>query len=343
VSSAGAATLSEAANLPIGSQVTIEQAVVINATPLSLTGQNLIQLRDDGRAVTIFTDNDVLDLDTFLNGAQNGDVISFSATTTNYHGLFELTAPAQPATVINPSGISTGLSAIPVTPADFDDFSPTAESLESRYVALQDIELFYGGLFINQDATPGRPVAGELFEPHTTYIAVDAEGNESIVWARSQASVDLLNQHFGTVPQGPFDLPGILLQAFDGGDPTPGVAGVNYLLNPIIVHLPGDLDGDGYVGLSDLDIILLHWNTATSPGDLATGDISGDGFVGLDDLDQVLVNWNGGTPPTEGRNTHIPEPSGMLCLGLMLTGAVLRRRPTLSRPAGPSLCQPGLL
>jgi len=75
--------------------------------------------------------------------------------------------------------------------------------------------------------------------------------------------------------------------------------------------IDGDLDGDGFVGLADLDIVLGDWNQSVPPAD-PLADPSGDGFVGLDDLDTVLNNWNAGTPPTTG--APVPEPSGLLLL-----------------------------
>jgi len=54
------------------------------------------------------------------------------------------------------------------------------------------------------------------------------------------------------------------------------------------------------------------------------GDINGDGFVGLDDLDIILNNWNSGTPPGVGTPT-IPEPASLALLGLGGL-ALLRRR-----------------
>ncbi len=87
--------------------------------------------------------------------------------------------------------------------------------------------------------------------------------------------------------------------------------------------LSGDLDGDGFVGLSDLDIILNNWNQFVTPG--SPGDVAGvggnpvpDGFVGLDDLDVVLGNWNGGTPPPSADALSIPEPAA---LAILLPGA----------------------
>ena len=86
--------------------------------------------------------------------------------------------------------------------------------------------------------------------------------------------------------------------------------------------LVGDLDGDGFVGINDLNIVLANWNQNVPPGN-PLADPSGDGFVGIDDLNEVLGNWNAGVPPTAEAN--IPEPTTLALTGLGLA-AVLRRR-----------------
>jgi hypothetical protein len=73
--------------------------------------------------------------------------------------------------------------------------------------------------------------------------------------------------------------------------------------------LPGDLDGDGFVGIDDLNIVLGNWNTSVPTGSLSDGDPSGDGFVGIDDLNTVLGNWNAGTPASAGASALFAEQS----------------------------------
>ena len=85
--------------------------------------------------------------------------------------------------------------------------------------------------------------------------------------------------------------------------------------------IPGDLDGDGFVGINDLNIVLANWNQNVPPAN-PLADPSGDGFVGIDDLNAVLGNWNAGTPPPVDF-ANIPEPSSLVLL-LGLSGLALR-------------------
>lgn len=87
-------------------------------------------------------------------------------------------------------------------------------------------------------------------------------------------------------------------------------------------YLPGDLDGDGFVGITDLNLILGNWNLSVAPADLFAGDVSGDGFVGIEDLNAVLGNWNSGTPPM----TVVPEPGALALVAVGAGMGVLPRR-----------------
>ncbi len=71
-------------------------------------------------------------------------------------------------------------------------------------------------------------------------------------------------------------------------------------------QLIGDLDGDGFVGINDLNIVLGNWNLNVPPAD-PLADPSGDGFVGIEDLNTVLGNWNAGTPPAAEASSAVVE------------------------------------
>ena len=87
--------------------------------------------------------------------------------------------------------------------------------------------------------------------------------------------------------------------------------------------LVGDLDGDGFVGINDLNIVLANWNQNVPPAN-PLADPSGDGFVGIDDLNAVLGNWNAGTPPNAGAN--VPEPASIALLSVGALATLKRRR-----------------
>ncbi len=76
----------------------------------------------------------------------------------------------------------------------------------------------------------------------------------------------------------------------------PASIGDYTLTTELSVQLAGDLDGDGFVGIADLNIVLGDWNQTVPPADPAA-DPSGDNFVGIEDLNAVLGNWNAGAPP----------------------------------------------
>ncbi|MDG2199846.1 MAG: S8 family serine peptidase [Phycisphaerales bacterium] len=62
--------------------------------------------------------------------------------------------------------------------------------------------------------------------------------------------------------------------------------------------IPGDINGDGIVGVDDLLIVIASWGPC---GPDCQADINGDGIVGVDDLLIVLANWGSG-----GRSAPMP-------------------------------------
>ena len=97
----------------------------------------------------------------------------------------------------------------------------------------------------------------------------------------------------------------------------------NISIAELSTGLVGDLNGDGFVGIDDLNIVLGAWNQNVPPAN-PLADPSGDGFVGIDDLNQVLGNWNAGTPPAPG--AAVPEPATLGLIGLAGLALVQRRR-----------------
>lgn len=91
-----------------------------------------------------------------------------------------------------------------------------------------------------------------------------------------------------------------------------------------ISGLTGDLDNDGFVGITDLNIILSNWNL-TAPTGSPLADPTGDGFVGIEDLNTVLGNWNAGSPPSAG--AVIPEPATAATILTVALASLNRRSP----------------
>ena len=93
----------------------------------------------------------------------------------------------------------------------------------------------------------------------------------------------------------PFDLAGNPRIEDGDADATATVDVGAYEFNPSAI--PGDLNGDGTVNSSDLDVIRANWGRIVLPGALSEGDPSGDGLVNSSDLDVIRTTWGTTTPP----------------------------------------------
>ena len=86
---------------------------------------------------------------------------------------------------------------------------------------------------------------------------------------------------------------------------------------------PGDVNGDGFVGVDDLTVVLTNWGLSDMA--LPQGDLTGDSFVGADDYTQILTYW-----ANSNQYTPIPEPA---TLGLLIIASLTILAATRPRPA----------
>jgi hypothetical protein len=59
----------------------------------------------------------------------------------------------------------------------------------------------------------------------------------------------------------------------------------------VFIGFPGDIDGDGAVGGSDLAVLLADWSRSTAAAGYLASDLSGDGVVDAADLSVLLARW----------------------------------------------------
>ncbi len=138
-----------------------------------------------------------------------------------------------------------------------------------------------------------------------------AEGGAYTLIARDGLTDDWSLRRSAVYPAGAVDV--LVPGAFEAAllvDHRPGLA------------IEGDLDGDGVVGIEDLDILLRNWGPAVRLADASVGELTGDAVVDEDDFAVLLSVYGNAAPPAAA--AQVPEPSGGLAV---LAGvAFLRRR-----------------
>ncbi len=195
-----------------------------------------------------------------------------------------------------------------------------SQGAENPYLGTEPVILIpldgSGVPILDVSDTVGNPTLG------ITEIAMVSQANGS----RKTLSYDLAgNLYAGSNADEQVTIwgPGGTTSAVTASDGTFTIDGVCYGAACGGGGLVGDLNGDGFVGIDDLNIVLGNWNLNVPPAN-PLADPSGDGFVGIDDLNQVLGNWNAGVPPTGG--AAVPEPTTLALLGLGSIAALRRRR-----------------
>ncbi len=118
--------------------------------------------------------------------------------------------------------------------------------------------------------------------------------------------------------------------AWNGGrlglfDAQSRLAPAAFEIGSTVTRIPGDANGDGVVGLLDLDILGANWNTATYA--YSQGDFNADGVVSLLDLDILGSQWHSGSfvAALSATGLPVPEPSFLIPAAL---GLLIRRRAT---------------
>ncbi len=132
---------------------------------------------------------------------------------------------------------------------------------------------------------------------------------------------DPLSPTFGQVLVGNLASPNLVNLATLDGDQF-------VTISQAVAALDGDYNGDGFVGIEDLNLVLGNWTLIVTPGNLLQGDGFDDplnpGFIGIEDLNIVLGNWNAGVQPPPG--SVVPEPTTLALLGLGGVAMLRRRR-----------------
>jgi hypothetical protein len=175
---------------------------------------------------------------------------------------------------------------------------------------------------LNADKLAELEVMG-FVEDFPVFAPTEIEANEDFILVLDGMLPDLppdlqINGNFLILDRP--DLVGQELFVYVQSQTPESIVGNYSLVNeaPILnTGILGDLDGDGFVGIADLNIVLGSWNQNVPPADPAA-DPTLDGFVGIADLNFVLGNWNSGTPVAA--NANIPEPG---CVALLMAGGLV--------------------
>jgi hypothetical protein len=121
--------------------------------------------------------------------------------------------------------------------------------------------------------------------PNEGFVAI-AAGEYHSLGLKSNGSIVA----WGYNRQGQTDVPepnNNFVAVFAGSSGSPASFAIRAALP---TPLPGDLDGDGVVGVADLLTLLGAWGPCADPQN-CPADLDGDGVVGVADLLILLANW----------------------------------------------------
>ncbi len=189
-------TVAQARTLPLGSTVTIADALVTNTVDLiNDDAKRIFQIQDATGGLCVFGMNE--EIEPLLGQFQTGDVITIRGVVEEYQGLFELVAPLEVVAVEHRMPV-----AIPVTPGELQNDQPDAEALESRLVQLNNVRFV--------DIKPG-----DRFQAAHHYPVTDGQHTATVkVRSRDVALFDK------PIPTEPVNIRGLVLQWGESKDPN---------------------------------------------------------------------------------------------------------------------------
>lgn len=139
--------------------------------------------------------------------------------------------------------------------------------------------------------------------------AGDVSGQFNIVLIDGDGTERIFN--FSSLTVGDDQILSIDLDNYSGDNAIGAVAGLD-LANIISYHLQGSF-ANGNPG-QPMDLTFDTMSLGGVVTNVLEGDIDGDGYVGITDLNIILANWDSGTPPINGGT--IPEPGTLALIGL---------------------------
>ncbi|MEM1444858.1 MAG: hypothetical protein AAGF84_02285 [Planctomycetota bacterium] len=92
------------------------------------------------------------------------------------------------------------------------------------------------------------------------------------------------------------------------------------------VYLPGDLNDNGRVDQSDLNLVLSNWGQLDRPAEMLNTEGLATPEIDQEELNAVLSNWGSSSAPSFASNPRVvPEP-GLAALALVGLGRRVRSR-----------------
>ena len=125
-------------------------------------------------------------------------------------------------------------------------------NFNSNYCANSDLPLVL-------DQSPSLPIHNTFSGEHRSLVVMDVDGVTELYR-------DILNSTYFPLYEDDFR---------------------DVIISNYPSSMPGDVNGDGYVNVDDLLVVISQWGPCSG----CSGDLNEDGVVGVDDLLVILAHW----------------------------------------------------